>query len=307
MTPRSRQPQRHLKTIINQPLERRQRPNHQNPNRQPIPQSREPNIPINPSHRLTSALSGFPLRIKLRDHDVCGMRDDCAGDTGDVAAEEGDTGLLEPVVGGFRLSERFVDLVDGCLEGGEFAHCVGDLPAPEGVEAFVQATVTSLSATTLSLWNWNGNWRGKVGKGRNEPSISFCLNHFQQALSHRIRERRQRRLHPDLNRLERTQRNISQELRTCAGAQENRSLVHVRERLLAVQVLEHFIKPVLSTALETVADECGGPAEEDAADAFVAVDHGPCLHVGLVELGVYLAPGFDEIQGCDGCVGWSAC
>jgi len=45
--------------------------------------------------------------------------------------------LLEAVVGGFGLAERGVDLVDCCFEGSEFAHCVGDLSTPEGVEAFV--------------------------------------------------------------------------------------------------------------------------------------------------------------------------
>jgi hypothetical protein len=146
MTPRSRQPQRHLKTIINQPLKRRQRPNHQNPNRQPIPQPRKPNIPINPAHRLASSLSRFPIGIQLGHHDVRRVRDDSACNTRDVATQEGYTGLLESVVGGLGLAERLVDLVDCGLEGREFAHGVGDLAAPEGVEAFVQ-TVTLSSAS----------------------------------------------------------------------------------------------------------------------------------------------------------------
>ena len=67
------------------------------------------------------------------------MRDDGAAYAGDVAAEEGDAGLLETVVGGFGLAEVRVDCVDGGFEGCEFYHCVGDLAAPEGVEAFVEA------------------------------------------------------------------------------------------------------------------------------------------------------------------------
>lgn len=61
------------------------------------------------------------------------MRDHCASDTSNVATEEGNSGLLEAVVGGFGLAERGIDLVDCCFEGSEFAHCVGDLSTPEGV------------------------------------------------------------------------------------------------------------------------------------------------------------------------------
>jgi len=137
MTTRSRQSQRNLKTIINQPLKRRQSPNHQNPHGQTIPKTRKANIPINPTHRFASTLTRFPIRIKLRHHDVRGMRDDSTSDTSDITTKERHSGLLQAVVCGFGLSERGVDFVDCCLEGGEFAHCVGDLAAPEGVESFV--------------------------------------------------------------------------------------------------------------------------------------------------------------------------
>lgn len=55
------------------------------------------------------------------------MRDDRAAYTGDVTAQEGDAGLLEAVVGGFGFSEVVVDCADGCFEGCEFYHGVGDL------------------------------------------------------------------------------------------------------------------------------------------------------------------------------------
>jgi hypothetical protein len=137
MAPRSRQSQRHLETIINQPLKRRQRANHQNPNRQSIPQSRKPDIAINPAHRLARPLPWFPIRVELGHHDVRGVRDDGAGDPGDVAAEEGDPGLLQPVVGGLRLAEHGVDLVDCSLERGELAHGVWNLAAPEGIQSLI--------------------------------------------------------------------------------------------------------------------------------------------------------------------------
>ena len=58
--------------------------------------------------------------------------------------------------------------------------------------------------------------------------------------------------------------------------------------------------------METVADECGRPAEEDAAQTFSFVDGAPGLEVGFVEGRVDLAAAFYEIEGGYGCVGWSA-
>ena len=48
-------------------------------------------------------------------------------------------------------------------------------------------------------------------------------------------------------------------------------------------MLEHFVEAVFARALEAVADEGGGPAEEDAAEPFGFVDLRPCLDVGFVE------------------------
>jgi len=73
------------------------------------------------------------------------VRYDSTRDTGDVAAEEGDSGLLQAVVRGLWLAKGFVDLIDSCFEGGEFAHGVGDLTAPEGVETFVESVCPFIS------------------------------------------------------------------------------------------------------------------------------------------------------------------
>jgi hypothetical protein len=45
--------------------------------------------------------------------------------------------LLQPVVGGLRLAERGVDLVDCGLESGELAHGVWDLAAPERIQSLI--------------------------------------------------------------------------------------------------------------------------------------------------------------------------
>ena len=281
VTTRSRQSQPHLKTIINQPLKRRQCPNHQNPNRQAIPQSLEPNIPINARHGFPRALALLAIRVEFRDHDVRGVRDDGAAYAGDVAAEEGDAGLLQAVVGGFGLAEVRVDGVDGRFEGREFYHCVGDLAAPEGVEAFVKSGISSQCfCLCLDLIVYCQMTSVKLGEwdiGQNSPSIPLLLNNLPHALPQTTRKRRQRRLHPNLNTLKRTQRDISQELCARARGQEHGRRVHAREQLLAIRVLEDFVEAVLAAALEAVADECGRPAEEDAAETFGSVDCAPGL------------------------------
>src|SRR3954469_335476 len=108
MPPRRRESKTHLERVINEPLKRGQGSDHQDPDRQPIPETRETNTPVDARHRPARALAGFPLRVQLRDHDVGRVRDDGARDARDVPAEEGDTSLLEWVVGGFRLSEGLV-------------------------------------------------------------------------------------------------------------------------------------------------------------------------------------------------------
>ena len=57
-------------------------------------------------------------------------------------------------------------------------------------------------------------------------------------------------------------------------------------------MLEDFIETIFAGALEGVADEGGGPAEKDAAQAFFGVDGAPGLDVGFVEIGVDLAAAF---------------
>ena len=67
------------------------------------------------------------------------MRDDGAGNTSDVTSEEGNSGLLEPVIGRFGFAQVLVNFVDGGFEGCEFTHCIGNLTSPEGVESFIEA------------------------------------------------------------------------------------------------------------------------------------------------------------------------
>jgi hypothetical protein len=139
------------------------------------------------------------------------------------------------------------------------------------------------------------------------PGNPLLLHNLRPALPQRVRVGRQRRLHAHLDGLERTQRDVGEELGRRRRAQVHDRLVHVGEEPLAVVVLEDLIQAVLAGALEGVADERGRPAEEDAAHALVGVDLAPALDVGLVDVWVDLSPGLDDVEGSDGGVGWAAC
>ena len=139
VTSSGRESQRHLKRVIYEPLKCGQRSDHNYPHGEAIPKTRESNIAVDASDGLPSSFARFPVRVELRHHDIRGMRNDGTCNTGDIASQERNSRLLEPVVGGFGLAKVLVDLVDGGLKGCEFAHRVRDLAAPEGIETFVEA------------------------------------------------------------------------------------------------------------------------------------------------------------------------
>src|SRR6202000_1064069 len=76
--------------------------------------------------------------IQLAHHHIGRMRHDRTENTGQVATRERDGGLCALVVVGFVARETGVDHLDDGLEGGKFHHRVGDLSAPERVQAFVK-------------------------------------------------------------------------------------------------------------------------------------------------------------------------
>lgn len=76
------------------------------------------------------------------------------------------------------------------------------------------------------------------------------------------------------------------------GAEVDDCFVGVGEEPLAVEVFEDFVETVFAGALEGVANEGGGPAEEDAAETFFGEDGTPGGDVGFVDVGVDLAATF---------------
>lgn len=213
-----------LEGIVDEPLEGREGSNHDDPGGQAIPKPREADVAVDPAHGFGGGLAGLAVGVELADHDVCRMRDDGTGDTGDVAAQETHAGLLQLVVALLGLAQLLVDEVDGLLEGREFTHGVGDLAAPERGDALVEA------------------------------GDAFLLDDLGPALPESVRVGGERGLHADLDGLERAQEDVGDELGAGAGAQVDERAVRVREQLVAVHVLEHLVKPVLAHPLEAVPD-----------------------------------------------------
>ena len=58
MPPRRRQPQRHFEAVVDEPLERRQRADHQDPDRQPVPQAPEADVAVDSRHGFAAAFAG---------------------------------------------------------------------------------------------------------------------------------------------------------------------------------------------------------------------------------------------------------
>jgi hypothetical protein len=113
--------------------------NHQDSRRQSIPQSHESNVAIYPTNGLYRTLSLLPFRVQFRHHHISGMRHDCCPNTSNVTTEEGNSSLLETIIGRLRLAKIVVNGIYCVLEGCEFHHRVWDLAGPERVETFVQA------------------------------------------------------------------------------------------------------------------------------------------------------------------------
>ena len=201
--------------------------------------------------------------VEFADHDVRWVTDDRTADPCNVSSEETHPRLLQTVVRFLGFSERIIDGIDGGFECREFDHRVGDLPTPQRLQSLIQPT---------------------------DPLFRRDLG---PPFSQTARVRRQGGLHPHFDGLERTQRNIRQELRRGTGTEVHQRLVRVGEHLIPVCIFEDFIKAVLARALETIADESRGPAEEDAAEAFGAEDGAPGGDIGGVDFGIDLTATFD--------------
>ena len=220
----------HLERIVDQPLESSQSTDHADPHRQTVPQSAEANVAVNPAYRRARALARLAISIELRHHHVSRVRDDRAANTGNVAAEERHSRLLQRVVRLLGLAELRVDLRDGALERRELDHRVGDLARPERVQALVQS------------------------------AVAFLRDDLGPAFAEVVGVGREGGLHADFDRFEGAEEDVGDELGGGGGAEVDDCLGGVGEELLAVVVFEDFVGAVFACALEGVADEGWGLA-----------------------------------------------
>lgn len=190
------------------------------------------------------------------------MRNNRTSNTRDITTEEAHTRLLQPTKLILRLAQELVNLRNRLLKRRKFDHCVRDLACPQRVQALVQ------------------------------PTHTLFADDLGPAFPQRMRKRRQRSLHADLDRLHGTQGEICEELSRGRGSEVYDLFREAGRQLIAVEVLEALVETVFASTLHRVADESRGPAEEDAAKAFFGVDHLPGLPVGLVETRVDLTTAF---------------
>lgn len=202
------------------------------------------------------------------------MADDRTPNTCNIPTQKADPSLLQRIIALLRLPQRSIDIIDRRLERRELNHRIRDLPPPQRIQPLIQ------------------------------PTDALLLRHLAPPLPQRARKGGNRRLHAHLDGLERTQGEVGQELCACGRGEVDERFVGVGEEVVAVGVLEHFVEPVLAGPLEGVADEGRGPAEEDAPEAFGAVDAAPGADVGGVDFRIHLAAAFYQVEGCDGYEGW---
>ena len=114
-----RQPHEHLKIVVDHPLQTSERSNHEDPNREPIPESSEPNVFVDTARCASKAFAGLAIGVELRNHDICRVRDDGTQDTSNVTTCEGHGRLCAVSVVGFLAWKMIIDLFHDCFKRGE--------------------------------------------------------------------------------------------------------------------------------------------------------------------------------------------
>lgn len=120
-------------------MQRSQRPDLHDPERQPIPQALEANSAVDPAQRFPRALAGFHIAIELANHDIGRMANNGTPDAGDIATSKTHTRLRQRAIALLLAAQAGVNGIHGALKGRELDHGVGDLARPEGHDALVEA------------------------------------------------------------------------------------------------------------------------------------------------------------------------
>jgi hypothetical protein len=70
VTARSGQAERNLERIVNEPLERGERADHEDARGEAVPQPAEADVAVDTGDGLARALAGFAVAVELRYHDI---------------------------------------------------------------------------------------------------------------------------------------------------------------------------------------------------------------------------------------------
>jgi len=127
------------------------------------------------------------------------------------------------------------------------------------------------------------------------PCHSLCRMNFIPPLKRPLCKRRDGSLHSNLDRLPRTQQNISNKFRAGRRRQVQCRPVLMGRFLpddIGVFLLEEFVEAVFSGALERVADEGGTPTCKIPTETLCSVDFCEGFGIGFVESGIDLTAAF---------------
>ena len=174
---------------------------HNIPNRQTVPETREPDVLVDTAHSSAEAFTSLAVGIELADHDIGRMGDDGAEDTGDVATRKRNAGLCGGRVVRLLAGKTVVDHLDDGFERGELHHGIRDLTAPQRVYAFVETVrVRSVIRSTPAYDDFD------------VPGDAFGSDDLGDAVEGALGEGWHGRLHADFDGFEGTESKIGYEL-----------------------------------------------------------------------------------------------
>ena len=202
------------------------------------------------------------IGIQFANHNISRMTDDRASNSRNVTSQKRHPRLLQRVVTLLWLPQRRINIIHRRLKRRKLNHRIRDLPSPKRIQPLIQ------------------------------PRIPLLPRHNTPTLPQIIRKRRKCSLHAHFYSFKRAEKDVGDEFRGGGGAEVDDCFVSIGEEPLAVEIFEDFVETVFAGALEGVADEGGGPAEEDAAETFFGEDGSPGGDVGCVDFRVDLAATF---------------
>lgn len=214
--------------------------------------------------------------VDLGEEGVGGLRDDGGGHTGDETGAEVEAGLLTLGKRGLGAAHGVEDLLRGDLEDGELGHGVGDLLEQDGAETGVEAADTLLT--------------GDAEEARGEAVGERGL-----------------RDETDTGGLEGAESNVGEELGDTRGTEVDG--LAVLRGLLDTEVVDGLLLPELvSTELQGTLDgvtgDGGAETGEEGTSTLVLDDLTEGVdHTLVVDLGLKLDTGLDDIDGGKGTVG----